>query len=424
MSPALTAYLTVSRLAGAVVPAMLRRRAARGREDPVRLPERLGHAGAPRPQGRLVWVHGASVGETGSALALIGALLDAGVADAVLVTAGTRGAAAFLADRLPPGAFHQYAPVDTAGAVARFLDHWRPDLALWMESEIWPRMIADTAARGIPMALVNARLSEKSLAGWQRVPGMARALFGAFRVMTAQDARTGDRLQALGAPAPLLTGNLKTLQPLPDAEPRALAAWQAAVAGRPVWLAASTHAPEEEAALDAHAAIVRETGRADLLTVIAPRHPGRAAEIAAAAETRGLTVARRSDAAWPEAGTAVYLADSLGEMGLWYRAIPLAFVGGSLAPKGGHNPFEPAEGGAAIVHGPSTENFAGAYGALASAQAAVAFREAPALGPAIAGLLRDPGGCAAMARKAAAVCEGLKPDLTVLTRALGAMVRR
>ena len=420
MSVALGAYLGLSRLADLAAPAILRRRMARGKEDPGRLPERLGHAGLARPAGRLVWLHGASVGETLSALPLIEALLGTGSDLHVLVTAGTRGAAETLAGRLPERALHQYAPVDTARSVARFLAHWRPDLAIWMESELWPRMVHATAEAGVPMALINARLSATAARGWGRAPGMARALLSRFALVTAQDSESAARLTALGAPEPRLIANLKSVASLPAADPETLAAWRAAVADRPVWLAASTHAPEEEAAIAAHGQI----GRADLLTVIVPRHPDRGPDIMAQARTAGLGAALRSETPLPTSDTGVFVADSFGEMGLWYRAVPIAFVGGTLAPMGGHNPFEPAETGAAILHGPSVANFADIYAALAADRAVMAIADADALGPAVARLMAAPEERAAMAKRAETVRRAHIPDLGTVTRALRALLDR
>jgi len=419
-SPALGAYLALSRLAGPVAAPILRARARRGKEDPARLAERLGHACGPRPDGRLIWLHGASVGEAVSMLALIAALMRAAPASRLLVTTGTVTAAARMAADLPAGVLHRYAPVDTAVAVDRFLDAWRPDLAIRVESEIWPRILVETARRGTPLALVNARLSAASARGWGRVPAMARRLFALFDLIVTQDEATRLRLEALGAdPARLRSGaNLKSAVPVPGCDAEALAAARAALAGRAVWLAASTHPGEEEAVAAAAAAL----GPGPLL-ILAPRHPARGDAIAAMLRARGLRLARHSRGETPEAATDVWLADTLGEMGLWYRLAAVAFIGGSLVEKGGHTPFEPAALGPAILHGPHVANFAPSYAALAAAGGAREVTDADELAAALAALMEDAGARSAMAGAAAAVRREMTPDLDAMARDLLALMR-
>ncbi|MEO1456852.1 MAG: glycosyltransferase N-terminal domain-containing protein [Pseudomonadota bacterium] len=418
-SAALAAYLGVSRLAGPLAPFLLRRRLLRGREDPLRVGERLGWPGRERPEGPLVWLHAASIGEAMSLLPLVSALLEGPHPPVCLVTTGTVTAAARMADLLPEGALHQFAPVDTASAVRGFLDHWRPDLAIWVESEFWPRLMWETGARrGIPMMLVNARISARSARGWTRLPAMAARLLGLFRAIVTQDAASAERLAALGAdPARIREGgNLKTLLPPPAADPEMLATLQAGLEGRPLWLAASTHAPEEEAVIAAHAQLA--AAHAPLLTMLAPRHPERAEAIAAAARAAGLTVARRSAGQGAPAEAGLWLLDTLGEMGLWYRLAPVAFVGGSLARVGGHNPFEPVALGAAVLHGPSTENFAPAYAALAAGGGAIEVADAESLATALDRLLPPAPGAAearaAMLEAAGAALARERPDLDAL----------
>ena len=251
MSRALAAYLALSRRAEPAARLLLRRRAARGKEDPARIGERLGHASVPRPEGPLVWMHGASVGEALSLLPLIGALGEARPDLRALVTTGTVTSAALMAERLPETALHQFVPVDAGPAVGRFLAHWRPDLCIWAESELWPALIAGAAETGAPLALVNARMSARSARGWRRAPGMIRALLGRFVAIAAQEDATAKRLISLGAdPARLrVTGSLKAGAAPPDL-PEARAPF--AALGRPVWLAASTHPGEEQHILAAH----------------------------------------------------------------------------------------------------------------------------------------------------------------------------
>jgi 3-deoxy-D-manno-octulosonic-acid transferase len=414
VSIALGLYRAGSAIAAPAARLLLRRRLARGKEDPARVAERMGHPGAPRPQGPLVWLHGASVGESLSLLTLIEALGAARPDLRMLMTTGTVTSARLIGARLPKGAIHQYVPLDVGPAVARFLDHWRPDLAIWAESELWPRLVADTHARGVPMALVNARMSAGSARNWGRfAPGMARALLGAFDAIGAQDDAIAARLAGLGASAPVVTGTLKGGVAPPDL-PEARAAMALACAGRPVWLAASTHEGEESLVAEAHRiAAARVPG---LLTLIAPRHPDRGPAIAAALSAQGLRVSRRGLGALPEGGDDIHILDTLGEMGAWLRLAPVAFIGGSLVPVGGHNPHEPAALGAAILHGGHTANFAPDFAALDGAGGAL--RVGADLGDAVARLLADAPARAAMATAARAAL----PDGTAARTATMALL--
>jgi 3-deoxy-D-manno-octulosonic-acid transferase len=397
----LRAYLAFSAFADVVAPWLLRRRARRGKEDMARIGERLGRAGLARPKGPLIWFHAASLGESLSLLALIGRLRGQRPDLALLITSGTRTSADVLAGRLPAGVVHQFAPIDSAGAVARFLDHWRPDLGVWTESELWPRLIVATDARAIPLLLVNARMSAASARNWARAPGMIGALLGRFSQVLAQDQGTADRLQRLGLPAGRVrvTGTLKEGGGELPHDPAVLAALRDRIGARPVWCAASTHPGEEAIVAAAHARILRD--RPDTLLVLAPRHPDRGGAVAAILREAGLTVARRSLAEAPL--TQVYLADTLGEMGLWYRLAPRAFVGGSLVAVGGHNPYEPAALGAAILTGPHVANFRDIYAHLHQGGGARLVRDADSLA---AGLraLGDPGTRGVQAAAARAIC--------------------
>jgi len=424
-SPALALYLAASWLAGPLARALLRRRAARGKEDSARLSERLGRAGRPRPPGRLVWLHGASVGEALSALPLAAELRRQDPDLCCLITTGTVTAARRLADLLPESAVHQFAPIDTAPAVRGFLAHWRPDLAILVESELWPRLIVETARRATPMMLVNARISARSARRWAWVPGMAGHLIGCFARILTQDRPTLERLRALGADPDRLgeTGNLKSAAPPPGCDPDERDRLVALIAGRPVWLAASTHPGEEAIVLAAHGLLRGE--HPDALLLLAPRHPARGADLDALIRERGLAVARRSAGEGPGGGVAVWLIDSLGDMGLCYRLAPVALVGGSLVARGGHNPFEPAALGTAILHGPSTENFAPAYAALTEAGAARQVDDAASLAAAVAVLWAGPTERCAMTAAAERVCRSLIPDLAAIARdALGLMAGR
>lgn len=347
------------------VPLLLRRRVRRGKEDVARLRERLGHASIPRPDGQLIWVHGASVGECLAALPLIEALLKI-PGRHVLVTSGTTTSAALMAERLPQNAIHQFAPVDTPAAIARFLDHWEPDAALFVDSEIWPNMILQSRGSGTKLALINGRMSERSFVNWSYAQQSAAALLACFDVCLAQDQETVERLRLLGAKNADVSGSLKADAPPLPADAQKLEVLRRAIGNRPVLLAASTHPGEDETILPAHDALKRL--HPDLLTIIAPRHPARGPDIAMLCGTR--PVVRRADGALPDAGTAVYVADTMGELGLFFRIAPFAFIGGSLIRHGGQNPLEPARLSCAVLAGPHTENFVPAYNAIFAAQGA------------------------------------------------------
>lgn len=397
--PGLALYLALTARAGPWADRKLQKRLAEGKEDPDRLPERTGHAGKPRPDGSVIWIHAASVGEALSVQELIRRILEERPDVTILLTTGTRTSADLVATRLPPQAVHQFAPVDTRDAIQRFLDHWRPELAIWVESELWPRMIHDTAARGIPMALINARMSADSYKRWRWFKGTARALLTRFQLVLAQDQATGRRLTSLGAPAEhvRVVGTLKEgAQVLPFREADR-DAFLAAIENRPRWLASSTHPGEEEIVAEAHSALVRKMHR--LLLILVPRHPERGPEVAAMLRGEGWHVALRSAGEPLEFDTQIYVADTLGELGLWYRIAPVSFVAGSLTETGGHNPFEPAALGSAILHGPHVFNFADIYKRLAEAGAARLASTAEGLAASVEDLL-SPDKAARMAHAA------------------------
>ena len=368
-------------------PALLRGRAGRGKEEQARLAERWGTPSRARPEGTLVWIHGASIGESLAALPLVSALLDKPDRH-VLVTTGTVTSAQMMAERLPPRAFHQYVPIDTRACVRRFLAHWRPDLALFVESELWPNLILETRERGVPMALVNARLSARSFRGWTYAPGLARRILSAFDACLAQDAEIARRLIGLGAHVVRIAGSLKADAPPLPVDEAALAAFRAALGARPVFLAASTHPGEDVALLEAAAGV--RTSCADALTVIVPRHPARGREIETLAVERGFPAARRATGALPASGTQIYVADTLGELGLFYRTAHFAFLGGSLVPHGGQNPLEPARLGTAILTGPYTHNFEEIFRVLLNAQGEGRVSSGDELSALAARLIADP----------------------------------
>ncbi|HRQ83405.1 MAG TPA: 3-deoxy-D-manno-octulosonic acid transferase, partial [Azospirillaceae bacterium] len=329
-------------------------------------------------------MHGASVGEANSALVLIEKLLAEAPEVYVLLTTGTVTSAQVIADRLPPRAFHQFAPVDLPDAVNGFLDHWRPDAALWMESELWPNQLAELRRRAIPAALVNARMSARSHRRWRRLPRTAEKLLSAFDKVLAQSPDDGERLAELGAKHVACVGNLKFSAAPPAADPAALADLAAAIGDRPLWLFASTHPGEEALAAAAHRQLAADLP--DLLTVIAPRHANRGAEIAHQLHGLGLTATRRALGALPDAACGMYLADTMGELGLFCRLAPVVVMGGSFIPHGGQNPVEPAQLGATVLYGPHMFNFSEITQRLETAGGALRLADGDALAPALAGL--------------------------------------
>lgn len=378
-------YRAMTRAVSPLVPLLLRRREARGKEDPARLGERLGIATRPRPEGPLVWLHGASVGESLSVLPLVTRLLAARPGLHVLVTTGTVTSARLMAERLPQGAFHQYVPLDHPDYCARFLDHWRPDLAVWIESEFWPNLIATTDRRGVPLALVNARITARSAHNWRHAPAFIADLLSRFRLLMAQDRASAARLRELGAAGVLEPGNLKHDAPALAVDDTKLARLSGMTGGRPLWVATNTHEGEERAAGEAHALLA--AAHPGLLTIIVPRHPARGAAIAEELASMGLSVARRATGDAIAPGTQIYLADTLGEVGLFYSLADIVFIGGTFDDTGGHNPFEAARFGCALLAGPADFNFAEAFPAFQEAGAMLRVVDAAALAAATARLL-------------------------------------
>ena len=349
MPLALRLYRLASKAAAATLaPRLLTWRLKRGKESPARLTERYGEASLPRPAGPLIWIHGASVGEMLAVIPLIERLRAKNFA--VLMTSGTVTSAELAERRLPAGAMHQFIPLDAPQFVGRFLDHWRPNLALFVESDLWPNLIVDCSDRAIPLILVNGRVSERSFKRWQFLPRAIAALLGRFDLCLAQSNADAQRYGALGAQQIRSIGNLKLDVPAPPADPPTLSKLTGIVLTRNVVAAASTHASEENEIIAAHRRLREKYPT--LLTIIAPRHPERGPGIAEAAKGAGLSVALRSRGDLPKADVDVFVADTLGELGLIYRLAPIVFMGGSLASRGGQNPIEAIRLGAAIVHGP------------------------------------------------------------------------
>ena len=377
---ALWCYYQLMKRADRHVERRLRSRLLMGKEDPERLEERLGISLAERPTGNLIWFHAASVGESLSLVELIKRISFSQPDYNFLITTGTITSAKLILSRLPSNAVHQYIPVDTPRAVEKFLDRWRPSLAIWTESEFWPNLISFTSARDIPMILINARISEKSYRRWRFFKKSLKNLIEKFNYSLIQDEKTVKYFSKIGISSNNfeLTGTLKEgSAALPHSEIEQVEISKQ-ILNRPVWLAASTHEGEEKLIAAAH----RHASKASqgLLLIIVPRHPERGLEIASILAKENFKICLRSKKDKISSDTQIYIADTLGELGLWYRVAPVSFVGGSFVPIGGHNPFEPAALGSAILHGPYVENFKEIYNRLNVAGAAVKIEEASELG--------------------------------------------
>ncbi|MET0219534.1 MAG: 3-deoxy-D-manno-octulosonic acid transferase [Tardiphaga sp.] len=363
VSPLPLTLRTYRRLSAALTPLaplLMKRRLRQNKEDPGRIDERRGIAKLARPAGPLVWVHGASVGEVLAAAALIERLRAQNIT--ILLTSGTVTSAAIIAKRFPPDIIHQYIPYDSPRFVARFLDHWRPSLALFIESDLWPNLIVAGSTRRLPMVLINGRMSPRSYPRWQKFSATIGALLGRFDICLAQSETDAERFSNLGSRSVVVTGNLKLDVQAPPGDAARLETLVAATRGRPMVVASSTHPGEEEIILETHKTLARFFPT--LLTVIVPRHPHRGGAIAQMIATAGARPALRSRDEMPNAGTDVYVADTMGELGLFYRLSPVVFMGGSLVPHGGQNPIEAVKLGASVVHGPHVFNFADVYEAL------------------------------------------------------------
>ncbi|WP_441280983.1 3-deoxy-D-manno-octulosonic acid transferase [Tardiphaga sp. 862_B3_N1_1] len=356
----LRVYRRLSAALTPLAPVLIRQRLKKNKEDPARLDERRGISQIERPAGPLVWIHGASVGEVLAAAALIERLRALGMR--ILLTSGTVTSAEIIAKRFPTDIIHQYIPYDSPRFVARFLDHWKPSLALFIESDLWPNLIISAAKRRLPMVLINARMSQRSFPRWQKFSATIGALLGRFEICLAQSETDAERFSALGSRSVVVTGNLKLDVQAPPGDAVKLDKLMAVTRGRPIIVASSTHPGEEEIILETHKTLTSFFPK--LLTVIVPRHAHRGADIAQMITVAGAQVALRSREELPHAGTDIYVADTMGELGLFYRLSPVVFIGGSLVPHGGQNPIEAVKLGASVVHGPHVFNFTDVYEAL------------------------------------------------------------
>src|SRR5579875_4124269 len=395
-------WATGATLATPLLRGYLLRRARLGKEDRARLPERWAEDSMPRPPGVLLWMHAASVGETVSVLPVLTAIAAQDPEASVLFTTATRTSAELLQRRiaelgLARRLFHRFVPLDVPAWAERFLAHWRPNLACFVESELWPNLVFACRRRGIPLVLLNARLSAESFARWQRAPRLAQAMLSAFAKIQARTEADAARLAKLGGRDVTAPGDLKFAAPPLPADDAELARLRAHLGERPRWLAASIHPGEDTAVLTAHRALAARIP--GLLSIIVPRHPERGQSFAAAAGD--LPLALRSAGEEPPAGGGVYIADTLGELGLFYRLAGLAFIGGSLVPHGGQNPLEGARLGCALAVGPNVQNFEDAIAVLSQAGAIARLSDADGLIPWLERMFADPAARMEMGEAAA-----------------------
>ena len=396
-------YRSLSRAAGPAARFLLEKRIAAGKEDPDRIGERLGNPTIARPDGALIWIHGASVGESLSVLPLVERLSSLRPDATFLVTTGTVTSAGLMAERLPANALHQFIPLDHPDYVNQFIDHWRPDAAIFVESEFWPNLISAARAQVGMLALVNGRVSPKSYESWMRRRRTIRYLLSMFDLIIAQDRQNADRLATLSGRAVTSYGNLKNAAPALPANENEQARLTREIGARPVWLAASTHPGEEDIIYEAHKLLCAEFP--NLLTILAPRHPERGPDVRHLATVAGLNSQLRTKGGAMTDDTSIYIADTLGELGLFYRLSNVAFVGGSMTEKGGHNPLEPARLGCAILHGPYTFNFVETYQEMRRAGGAALVRNDRELATAVRRLIGDAKTRLAMAETARIAAE-------------------
>ena len=347
----LTLYAALSYLAYPFVWLLLRSRLRHGKELPERINERKGRYSTPRPEGKLIWIHGASVGECLSTLPLIEKIVQSGVH--VLVTSGTVTSARLMEKRLPKGAFHQFIPVDLPTYAAGFVKHFHPDAGMFIESDFWPNILRTAHKAGVPLILLNGRISDRSFERWRKALWFIRPMLSLFTLAFGQTQEDARRLQVLGAKNTLCVGNLKFAALPPPVKEKDLDIALQDIGRRPVWVVGSTHDNEEVQAAEIHLQLKKT--HPDLLTIIVPRHPDRAPAIEQQIKALGLSVHLRSRQEDMKAD--VYIGDTIGEMGLFYQLSPLIFVGGSLVPFGGQNMLEPMKFGACTFIGPYAFNF-------------------------------------------------------------------
>ncbi len=404
-TPLIKSYGVATRALGPLTPLLLKRRQKQGKEDPARMAERHGETDIPRPTGQLIWMHAASVGECLMLMPVIKRLLEKRPRANVLITSGTITSAEILSKHLPTRAVHQFVPLDYPKAITRFLDHWKPDMAIWAESEIWPNMIRKTKARGIPMALLNARFSEKSLEGWSKRKKSAQALIGAFDLILAADTSTSKGLSWILDRTVEAAGNLKDAAEPLSVNPEDLKKVKSETARRAIWCAASTHKGEDELIIKAHLEVL--TRFKSSLLILAPRHPERSNEIQELLKQHDLVYVTRSSNDPITRNTQVFLFDTIGEMGLAFRLSKLTFVCGSLLEgMAGHNPLEPARLDNAVLTGAHISSFADSYMSMIAFDAAQRILSPAIIGETVTNLLSNKQALSDLQSKAKAYATG------------------
>lgn len=396
-------YKNMTMLMKPLVSSHIQKRLEASKEDPHRIQERYGRATKPRPSGPLIWFHAASVGEARSILPLIPLILKLHERFEILVTTGTMASAQMMEKELPQRCRHQYNPFDVTEWVHGFLDHWRPQLALWVESELWPNLLKQTKAWGIPIILLNGRLSDRSYERWQWGRFIIGDLLACFDLCMAQSPEDQKKLEALGAAPVVCPGNLKYASPPLDYDPGVYASLAKTLSGRRLWVAASTHEGEETHILKVHKNLKKEFP--DLLTILIPRHPARTPEILERIRKEGLYWSQRSGNQQIAASTELYVVDTWGELGVFFKLAPMVFIGGSLVPVGGHNIIEPAHFQCAILHGPHMFKCRDIAETFKTQQAAISVETEQDLVGHLRALLQDEALCVAYQQKAKTLAE-------------------
>ncbi len=350
-----------------VIKGYINKRKENGKEDVKRFNERVGRPVLARPEGKLIWLHGASVGESVSMLPLIQKIIDTYPDVHVMVTTGTVTSADVMSKRLPERAFHQFIPIDNPIFTTRFVKYWHPDVALWFESEFWPAMLSSIRRKNIPLILINGRISNKSFKRWQQFDFVSKELLSCFTLCLGQSEEDAYRLRVLGAKNSICLGNLKYAGlPLPIDEDKKQEIVQQ-INNRPLWLISATHDDEEVRLAKVHKKL--QESFPDLLAIIAPRHPNRGAEIQKQLNDMGFKTSLRSSDEKITDKTDIYIANTIGEMGLWYDIANIVFIGGSLIPHGGQNFMEPSRTRDAVIVGPYMHNFTDAVNRAKKADA-------------------------------------------------------
>jgi 3-deoxy-D-manno-octulosonic-acid transferase len=355
----LRSYLMLRPVLQPVMRAVVTRRVARGKDDPARAQEKLGQAGVMRPEGTVIWLHAVGLGEVLALrplLRVMGTLLPEAH---FLVTSTAHSSAQVLGANLPPRVIHQFLPLDGPRFVAGFLDHWQPDLSIWSEQDLWPGAIVETARRGIPLAYINARITQAGFERRHKLRAGFKDLMQMFAVVAAQEQTSAEFLQRLGATDPQVMPSLKPAAAPLNVDTATLAQMRDTLADRRTWVAASSHAPDEAVAIAAHKEVLKSDP--DAVLIIAPRAPDRGAAICKALAEADVRCAQRSLGQPLELRHQVYVADTLGELGLWYRVAQVALIGGSFGDTEGHNPWEAIVVGCRVMCGPNTSNFARDY---------------------------------------------------------------